>query len=270
MPHHFIILSAAILSVVPPSLRASELDDLVRSSAGRSFVFQTYLKDSPIEIESKSGTVTLRGTVAEEPYKSLAVYAIESLPGVAHIQNELEVAGGSPAEHSDAWLGAQVRTTLRLHRNVSDCEASVQVNQGMVLLRGEVGSQAQLKLVIDHVMNVPGIKGVKNEMTVAEFATDPVERIDGNIDDVSVNALVKWCLLSHRGTRTLNTKVETKNGIVTLRGLATISDHSSRAAELIADIPGVVGVSNLITLVPAPPNAVPRLLPPNRVRIVVE
>jgi hyperosmotically inducible periplasmic protein len=269
MSHRFVILSAAILAVVPPSLRASELDDLIRSSAGRSFVFQTYLKDGPIEIESKSGRVTLRGTVAEAPHKSLAVYAVESLPGVTHIHNELEVAGGSPAEHSDAWLGSQVSTTLRLHRQVSQCEALVQVKEGMALLRGEVGSQAQLKLVLDHVMNVPGINGVKSEMTVAESSAEPVDKIHDKIDDVSVNALVKWCLLSHRGTRTLNTKVETKNGIVTLRGLATTTDHSVRAATLIADVPGVVGVNNLITVVPVEPNTIPRLLPPKNVRIVV-
>ncbi len=266
--HAWAPVAAALLFALCAPLRATDPDDQIETSAGRSFIFQTFLKRAVVE--SRSGVVTLRGTVDEVPHKSLAVYAVESLPGVARIDNRLDVAGGSPEENSDHWLGAQVKMTLLLHRNVSACEPLVRVKNGIVSLHGHASSPAQLELIFEHVKNVPGVQGVRSEMTVGGSAPGPssFEVIDGNIDDVSVTALVKWCLLSHRWTHALNTKVETSEGIVTLRGQAEIPDQSERAARLVADIPGVVGVSNLITVVRDASSVPPRPLPPKNPRIV--
>ncbi len=41
------------------------------------------------------------------------------LPGVKSVDNRLEVKGDHPAEQSDAWLIAKVKTTLLFHRSVS-------------------------------------------------------------------------------------------------------------------------------------------------------
>ena len=50
---------------------ASKTDDRIESSAKKSYVFKTYLKDDDIKIESKNGVVTLTGTVSEESHKNI-------------------------------------------------------------------------------------------------------------------------------------------------------------------------------------------------------
>ena len=100
------------------SVRANETDDRIESSAKKSYVFKTYLKDDAIKTESKSGAVTLTGTVAEASHRSLAQDTVEGLPGVKSVDNQLIVKVESPPEHSDAWIGMKVRSALLFHRDV--------------------------------------------------------------------------------------------------------------------------------------------------------
>ena len=69
-------------------LRAADMDSRIESSASKSYVFKTYLKDDSIKTESKDGVVTLTGTVAESSHKSLAENTVEGLPGVKSVNNQ--------------------------------------------------------------------------------------------------------------------------------------------------------------------------------------
>ena len=113
-----LLAATGALLVTSASVRATETDDRIESSAKKSYVFKTYLKDDSIKIESKDGAVILTGTVAEASQKSLAENTVESLPGVKSVDNQLKIKGESPAEHSDGWIGMKVKTALLFHRHV--------------------------------------------------------------------------------------------------------------------------------------------------------
>ena len=116
------LIVAAVALLVSAHLYASKVDDRIESSAKKSYVFKTYLKGDDIKIQSKDGVVTLTGTVSEESHKSLAQETVASLPGVKRVDNKLDVKGERPAENSDLWLKAKVKTVLLFHRNVSVIE----------------------------------------------------------------------------------------------------------------------------------------------------
>jgi len=234
--------------VTSASLRASETDDRIESSAKKSYVFKTYLKDDSIKTDSKNGAVTLTGTVAENSHKSLAENTVESLPGVISVDNQLKIKGESPAEHSDGWLSTKVKTTLLFHRNVSASKTDVYVKDGIVSLRGEASSQAQKELTTEYAKDVEGVKEVKNEMTVAKTPGEPSQTIGEKIDDASITAQVKSSLLSHRSTSALKTKVETTDGVVTLSGIAKNAAEKSLVTKLVKDIDGVNSVINNMTI----------------------
>ena len=94
------------------SMRASDTDKRIESSAAKSYVFKTYLKDDSVKTESKHGVVTLTGTVSEASHSSLAQDTVESLPGVKSVDNQLMVSGDQPAEHSDTWISMKVKSAL--------------------------------------------------------------------------------------------------------------------------------------------------------------
>ena len=61
--------AAFALLVISVPVHASKTDDRIESSAKKSYVFKTYLKNDDIKIQSKDGAVTLTGTVSEESHK---------------------------------------------------------------------------------------------------------------------------------------------------------------------------------------------------------
>ncbi len=243
-----LLLATGAMFITSASLRASDTDDRIESSAKKSHVFKTYLKDDSIKTESKNGDVTLTGTVAETSHKTLAQDTVESLPGVKSVDNQLKVKGESQAEHSDGWVSTKVKTTLLFHRNVSSSGTDVYVKDGIVSLRGEASSQAQKELTTEYANDVEGVKEVKNEMTVAKTPGEPSKTIGEKIDDASITAQVKSSLLSHRSTSAVKTKVSTTDGVVTVSGMAKNAAEKSLVTKLVTDIDGVSNVINNMTI----------------------
>jgi osmotically-inducible protein OsmY len=240
------VAGVALLAISMP-VYASKMDDGIESSAKKSYVFKTYLKGDDIKIQSKNGVVTLTGTVAEESHKSLAQETVAGLPGVKSVDNRLEVKGERPAENSDTWVHMKVKTALLFHRSVSSSKTEVNVKDGIVTLQGEATSQAQKDLTTEYAKDVEGVKDVKNEMTVTK-TSKKTPTVGEKIDDASITAQVKMTLLYHRSTSALNTKVETKNGVVTLGGKAKNAAEKELATKFVNDVKGVKSVNNQMTI----------------------
>jgi osmotically-inducible protein OsmY len=221
-------------------------DSRIESSAKNSYIFKTYLQGDDIKIKSKNGEVTLTGTVANNHHKLLAQETVVGLAGVGGVDNELEVKDKSPAENSDEWISAKVKTTLLFHRSVS-AVTIVNTKDGIVTLQGEANSQAQKDLTTEYAKDVEGVKDVKNEMTLGK--TSKTTRTAGQkIDNASITAQVKITLLYHRSTSAINTSVTTKRGVVTLTGKAKTAGEKDLATKFAKDVNGVKSVKNRMSI----------------------
>jgi len=250
-----LLAATSALLVTSASLRASDTDSRIESSAAKSYAFKTYLKNDSIKTVSQDGVVTLTGTVAEESHKSLAENTVASLPGVKSVDNQLKVSGEQPAEHSDAWITTKVKTALLFHRHVSATGTTVYTKDGVVTLQGEASSLAQKELTTEYARDIDNVKEVKNEMTIATTPATPKETMGDKIDDASITAQVKSSLLSHHSTSAMHTGVSTTDGVVTLSGVAKNDAEKSLVTKLATDINGVTSVINNMTVaVPAAAN----------------
>jgi osmotically-inducible protein OsmY len=230
-------------------LLATQVSDRIESSAKKSYVFKTYLKSDHIKIHATSdSTVILTGTVSVWPHSSLAEETVAGLPGVVRVDNKLKVKNGHPAENSDAWISIKVKTMLLFHRSVSGFKTDVDVKNGVVVLHGHAKSEAQKELTTGYVRDVDGVQSVKNDMTVRNSKKTTLEKIGGNIDDASITAQVKVALLFHRSTSVMKTKVDTKNGVVTVRGVADNNAEKDLVSKLVIDIKGVKNLNNEMTI----------------------
>jgi len=239
----FAVVALLMLSM---PVQASKMDNSIESSAKKSYVFQTYLKADDIKVKSEDGVVSLTGTVSEESHKSLAQETVADIPGVKSVNNMLEVKGESPAEMSDAWITAKVKTIFLFHRNVS-AMTEVDTKAGIVTLQGKAANEAQKDLTTEYAKDVEGVKGVNNEMTVGKIAKKK-QTVGQKIDDASITAQVKMTLLYHRSTSALNTSVKTKHGVVTLSGKAKSGAEMDLAAKFANDVNGVKSVNNRMTI----------------------
>ncbi len=250
-----VVAVALLVTMAPLRASANETDDRIEASAKKSYVFQTYLKDDAIKVESKNGIVSLTGTVAEDTNKSLAQETVANLPGVKSVDNRLTIKGEGVVEKSDAWVSMKVKSTLLFHSNVS-AMTKVNTKDGIVTLQGDATSQAQKDLTTEHVKDVEGVKEVKNEMALANAPMQHNEKTMGqkvdaagaSIDDASITALSKMTLMYHRSTSGLNTKIETKQGLVTLSGKAKNAAEKDLVTKYVQDVHGVKSVVNNMTI----------------------
>ena len=243
------IVAAFVFMGANGTLAATQTTDRIETSARNSFVFITYLRDDSIKIHTvNDSVVTLTGTVSEWFHSSLAEETVAGLPGVAYVENKLEIKGGHPAENSDAWINMKVKTMLMFHQNVSGLKTHVDVLDGVVTLQGEASSEAQKELTTEYAKYIEGVKNVKSDMTVVKSKKTTVDKVGEFIDDASITAQVKLALLLHRSTNVIKTKVETKNGIVTVKGVAKNSAEKDLVGRLVGDIKGVKGLKNGMTI----------------------
>lgn len=248
------VLAVAVALLVGAALaRPAEIDDRIESAAKQSYVFKTYLKDDHIRVRSEDGVVTLTGTVAEDAHKLLDEETVANLPGVKSVNNQLEVKAPVLLTRSDEWISAKVKAALLFHRNVSARDTKVSVKDGVVTLSGEAASAAQRDLATEYARDIEGVKDVVNEMTVRESQA-PERTLGEKMDDASITAQVKLTLLTHRSTSALHTKVETRDGIVTLTGAARNAAERDLVTKLVSDVKGVKNVVNNMT-VESPPAA---------------
>ncbi len=243
-----LIAAGAVLASSMP-LCASETDDRIESSFSKSYAYRLYLKDDAIQAVSKDGIVTLTGQVNEASHKYLAQEAVASLLGVQKVDNRLEVKLEG-TEKSDTWIRAKVRSVLALHRNVSGSGTQVDIRDGVITLRGVATSMAQKELATEYAEDVTGVLRVMNVMTVVKPPAKKDESVVETIDDASITAQVKVALLLHRSTSSVNTKVGTSDGVVTVSGIAKNLAEKTLVTKLATDISGVKSVVNNMTIAP--------------------
>ena len=124
----------------------------------------------------------------------------------------------------------------------------VNTKDGIVTLKGDADNQAQKDLTTEYAKDVDGVKDVQNEMTVSKTVKKTHNTVGEKIDDASITALVKMTLLYHRSTSALNTKVETKHGVVMLTGKAETASAKELATKFVSDVHGVKSVKNQMTI----------------------
>jgi hyperosmotically inducible periplasmic protein len=242
------MVAAGSMLITSAPLRAASTDSRIESSAAKSYVFKTYLKDDSIKTVSKDGVVTLTGTVADASHKSLAENTVASLPGVKSVDNQLVINGEQPAEHSDTWISMKVKSALLFHRDVSATGTTVYTKDGVVTLQGEASSMAQKDLTTEYAKEIDNVKEVDNQMTIARSPT-PGATTGDKIDDASITAEVKSSLMSHRSTSAMHTGVTTTDGVVTLSGVAKNDAEKTLVTKLATDINGVTSVINNMTII---------------------
>jgi osmotically-inducible protein OsmY len=237
-------MGALALFMVTASPLAANMDKSIEDTAKKTYVFIVYLKDDDIKIHSQDGVVTLSGTVSDESHLALAEDTVADLPGVKKVDNQLVIKGEVPTSQSDAWIYLRIRTMLMLHRNLDSANTEFTVKDGVVTLKGELGSQAEKGLTTEYVRDVQGVKEVNNEMTVIEGPEKKSRSFSTYVDDASIKAQIKMALLLHRGTHAFTTQITVRKGVVTVTGTAQNAAEKELVTKRIEDVHGVVSIDN--------------------------
>lgn len=144
---------------------------------------------------------------------------------------------------TDSEIQKDVLEELKWEPSIKSSDIGVAVTNGVVTLTGYVDSYMKKKLSKDAALRVIGVKAVAEDIVVKLLGSD--KKSDTDIAEAVVNAL-KW----HSSVQENRIKVSVENGWVTVEGDVDWVFEREAVKHAIENLLGVVGVTNLITIVP--------------------
>jgi osmotically-inducible protein OsmY len=217
------VVSAAVLALASvPATRAearTELKDRDISSAIETdLLINDQVPADRIDVSTKDGIVTLRGSVYNILARDKATEIAESIKGVRSVVNEIRV---KPVSRSDQEVRRDVMDALVTDPATDADRIDVKVIGGNVTLSGQVDSYGEKNLCTEVAKGVRGVREVTDNVTVAYDAnrTDQsiAEEVEARFrDDVRIDAG--------------RIDVTVKNGKVRLRGTVPSAGEKSLAS----------------------------------------
>jgi osmotically-inducible protein OsmY len=126
------------------------------------------------------------------------------------------------------------------YRTVLDGKVTVKANEGVVTLTGVVGDNGLKSLAEDTVSDLPGVVRVDNQITL-----DPVLK---EHSDAWIALKLHTQLLVRSNVSYMDTKIDVKDGVVTLTGTAANQAQKDLTGEYAKDIDWVKSVKNDIVV----------------------
>jgi hyperosmotically inducible protein len=127
------------------------------------------VKGTQVSVDTKDGVVHLRGKVDSAEAKAAATEVATGIEGAKSVKNDLQVVAPTArkaVDASDKDIAKTVET--RLHKDANLKKVDVRADGGVVTLTGEVASITTSARASEMARGVPGVKSVKNELTVRQ------------------------------------------------------------------------------------------------------
>jgi osmotically-inducible protein OsmY len=119
-----------------------------------------------VSVTADDDVVTLRGTVDTFTKRLEAVRAARKVKGADYVLDELQVRLEDAAGRSDAELQGMALQAIAWDTEVPSESIDVEVNSGVVTLKGDVSFQFQSDDAYDDVAKLFGVIGITNEIKV--------------------------------------------------------------------------------------------------------
>ena len=147
---------------------------------------------------------------------------------------------------TDSWVTSKTKIALFADERVKGRQISVETKGGTVMLRGKVDSEEAKMAASEITKRVEHVKSVRNELQVVPPGDRP--RVD--TDDKAIMSMVEQRLKEDRQLKAAKINARVDSGIVTLTGEVKSLALSSRASEVLSDVPGVRAVRNDLSYEP--------------------
>ena len=190
--------------------------------------WDTRVVPTEIGVEVVRGIVTLTGTVDSWARKIAAASAAHRVAGVLDVANDITVRIPGSAKKSDSDIAQQVRSALKWDVFVPHERIRTTVENGVVMLQGEVDYWSQRDSAERAVRNLAGVTAVQNDIVVS----------NAHLDD-DVRRAVQTALARHAEREARNIEVQFDGTSVSVHG--HVASWAERNAVLSA-VRGTRGV----------------------------
>lgn len=213
-------------------------DEALQHEVQAALKRQPELSVSEIGVAVQGGIVTLMGTVEQYGKKEAAEHAAAKVKGVKGIVEHIRVQRQGQMHPTDAEIAMAIREAYKWRWDIPGPQLRVRVEDGEVLLDGEVAWKYQKEAARSAAAQLIGVKGVQDRITVCppDGHAVRVRDVEGilwrnpDIDDEDIH-------------------VEAAGGRVVLRGSVPTLAQKKEAGRMAWNAPGVTEVENLLRII---------------------
>lgn len=151
------------------SAKTAVSDSWITSKTKIALFADERVKGREVGVDTQKGVVYLRGKVDSDEAKTAAAEVAKNIEGVQSVKNDLQVVAPmarKAVDASDKDIAKAVGS--RLSKDMQLKKVDVRADGGVVTLTGEVPSITASAKASEMARNIPGVKSVKNELTVRQ------------------------------------------------------------------------------------------------------
>ncbi|TDW24355.1 BON domain-containing protein [Kribbella kalugense] len=153
---------------VDNQLKVRLMGDLGRIDADiRGDVLQALMLDSlvPETVDAKvqDGEVTLTGTVDWQYQRDEADFVASNIVGILDVFNQIEIRNPNPNTRD---VESSIQKAFKRNATLDAEGLTVSTDNGVVTVKGTVGSWAERNEAIDAAWSAPGVTAVRDDLTV--------------------------------------------------------------------------------------------------------
>jgi hyperosmotically inducible periplasmic protein len=129
------------------------------------------VKSRQIDVDTKNGTVSLRGKVDSAEAKTAAEAVAKSVEGVKAVRNSLQVVAPSQqaaVAANDQDIARTVKDRISKDARLQKADIDIASDAGVITLKGDVPSLTASARASAVARGVPGVRAVKNELAVKD------------------------------------------------------------------------------------------------------
>ena len=145
-------------------------------------------------------------------------------------------------ELDDATITTKVEAKLAGDPDVSAFNVDVDTNEGVVRLSGTVKHAEARTEAAKLARETEGVKRVINDIKISEEGRGAGDRLS----DTEITTKIKAKITGNGDLNPFNINVDTKDGVVTLRGAVKTMEAKQAAERIARDTQGVKSVQNML------------------------
>jgi osmotically-inducible protein OsmY len=182
-------------------------DARIQEDALDELAFDGEVQVTDVGVEVDDGVVTLTGTVESFAMRQAAERAAFRVEGVRAVANDIVVAVPGVGPPTDTELAKTIANRLERNAEVPEDRIEVRVEDGRVILRGELDWQYQRTAAEKSVSRVPGVVHTTNLI-----------RLPQRVSAGEIRSGMERAFTRSAEIDAANVTVETEGGHVTLAG----------------------------------------------------
>lgn len=181
------------------------------------------------------GVVTLTGTVATYVEKVSAERAAKRVSGVRAVANDIEVRPIGSMKRTDTDIAQAVLRALEWDIAIPHEKIKARVNDGWVILDGEVALQFQRAAAENAVRRLSGVRGVTNQILL---------QVRPSVQPAEVKDRIEAAFRRSADIDARRIQVDAKDSMITLRGKVRSWAERDEAEQAAWAAPGVLAVKD--------------------------